>query len=167
MHCKKLGAQKPTENPLKPINSKYILYKKSFKKHLFFLHLFTFLLFSLSFSVSLFLSLCLLLSLCICLCLSLPLTHRWTHTPVCILFIYPACIPLFLLYVILYICLTNLSMVVSWWLKDLPRQKIVYLLSLPEPCRLRHSDIRKCVKVSPTHVHAHFLHQFLYIWMRR
>lgn len=28
MHCKKLGAQKPTENPLKPINSKYILYKK-------------------------------------------------------------------------------------------------------------------------------------------
>lgn len=26
MHCKKLGAQKPPENPLKPINSKYSFY---------------------------------------------------------------------------------------------------------------------------------------------
>lgn len=53
MHCKKLKAQKPTENPLKPINSKYCLLKEFFKAYVRFYtcsHLCCDVLFALSFS---------------------------------------------------------------------------------------------------------------------
>lgn len=53
MHCKKLRAQKPTENTLKPINSKYHLLKEFFKACVHFYtcsHLCCDVLFSFSFS---------------------------------------------------------------------------------------------------------------------
>jgi hypothetical protein len=108
-HCEKLRAQ-PPKNLLKPINSKIDFIKKNWSislclclisfdfpcYHPFFLNLFLF--------------------LCLCFCLF----HTHTHIPVYFLLDYTVYIHLFLMHLIRYICLPNLSIIVSWELKHLP-----------------------------------------------
>lgn len=109
MHCKKLGTQTPTGNPLKTINSEYVLYltkESNFKACLYV------------YAVSHFpCYLPFLLQ-------SVPLFHRHTcmhmgtlpdtYIPACFLLLYPVCTFLSLSQLILYICLPSLSRVVSW-----------------------------------------------------
>lgn len=104
MHCKKLRAPTPTGNPLKTINSEYVLCSTKEKNGKAFLYFYA--LSHVPIVFPFFSS----------LWLSPACTRMWvrstltgTHVSACFLLIYPMCILLFPLHLTLHICLPRLQ----------------------------------------------------------